>query len=208
MLLFSTKPIHIYIVYCTLCDRFIFLLSFSTSDLHFILCELLRDVAVHSETTVTTDEIISKVVDVSLDLHKQMQQSFYREAVSGSLFSLTDLTRVFYRVSTLAARMDSVEDFLLLWQHESFWAYSSKLSSDADVARYLDTAAMAIKKQFSSVLLVCHCYLPCTVDQAVSYTECHQHNIIDKSWLIFGQLVYYSSYDAVINQRARDLWFD
>lgn len=118
-----------------------------------------------SDTTITTNEIIGKVVDVSLDLHRQMQQSFYREAVCGSLFSLTDLTRIFSRVSALATQMNTVEDFLLLWQHESFWAYSSKLSSDADVARYLDTAAMAIKKHFSSVLLVCHCYLPFNVDQ-------------------------------------------
>ena len=130
------------------------LTSYSSSDLHFILCELLRDVAVRSEATITTDEIISKVVDVALDLHKQLQQSFYSEALCRSLFSLADLTKLFCRVSSLAAQLDSVEDFLLVWQHESFWAYSSKLPSDADVARYLDTAAMAVKKHFSSVPLV------------------------------------------------------
>ena len=134
-----------------ICHNFTF---HSSSDLHFILCELLRDVAVQSEATITTDEIISKVVDVALDLHKQLQQSFYSEALCRSLFSLTDLTKLFHRVSSLAAQLDSVEDLLLVWQHESFWAYSSKLPSDADVARYLDTAAMAVKKHFSSVPLV------------------------------------------------------
>lgn len=136
--------------------------SYSLGDLHFILCELLRDVAVQSETTMTTNEIISKVVDVSLDLHKQLQQSFYCEALCYSLFSLADLTRIFHRVSSLAAQLDTVEDFLLAWQHESFWAYSSKLPSDADVARYLDTAAMAVKKHFSNVPLVCHLHVPIT----------------------------------------------
>ena len=131
----------------------------SSSDLHFILCELLKDVDVQSETTISTDEIISKVVDVALDLHKQLQQSFYSEELGYSLFSLADLTRIFHRVSSLAAQLDTVEDFLLVWQHESFWAYSSKLPSDADVARYLDTAAMAVKKHFSSVPLV-RTYVP------------------------------------------------
>lgn len=143
----------------------------SSSDLHFILCELLRDVAVQSDTTITTDEIISKVVDVALDLHKQLQQSFYSEELCYSLFSLADLTRIFHRVSSLAAQLGTVEDFLLVWQHESFWAYSSKLPSDADVARYLDTAAMAVKKHFSSVPQVCTyvCYLPILVTGAAMH---------------------------------------
>lgn len=115
-----------------------------------------------SETTMTTDEIISKVVDVSLDLHKQLQQSFYCEALCYSLFSLADLTRIFCRVSSLAAQLDTAEDFLLVWQHESFWVYSSKLPSDADVARYLDTVAMAVKKHFSNVPLVCPLHVPIT----------------------------------------------
>ena len=97
-------------VWLLICHNFTF---HSSSDLHFILCELLRDVAVQSEATITTNEIISKV-DVALDLHKQLQQSFYSEALCRSLFSLTDLTKLFHRVSSLADQLDSVEDFLLL----------------------------------------------------------------------------------------------
>nr|WAQ15579.1 axonemal dynein heavy chain E [Halisarca dujardinii] len=132
--------------------------SYSQDDLQCIFSRVLEGAAVEPDAALTTGDAVRRIIDVSVDLHKQMQHLFHGKAHSSggggstwSLFSFSDLAHMFQRLQASLPRVQRLEELLLLWQHQSYWTYAGRLSSDADVARYLDTFGMAVKKQFSNV---------------------------------------------------------
>ena len=122
--------------------------------MQYILTQAMSEVTVDLAPTLTSNDVVQKIVDVSLDLHKQVQHIFQGKSHSSALFSFCDLALMFQRIRVSLERVHTLEDLLLLWQHESYWTYAVKLSTDADVARYLDTFGMAVKKQFSNIPMV------------------------------------------------------
>ena len=122
--------------------------------MQYIFTQAMSGVTVDLEPTLTSTDVVQKIVDVSLDLHKQVQHIFQGKSHPSALFSFCDLARMFRRIRVSLESVHTLEDLLLLWQHESYWTYAAKLSTDADVARYLDTFGMAVKKQFSNIPMV------------------------------------------------------
>ena len=122
--------------------------------MQYIFTQAMSEVTVDLEPTLTSTDVVQKIVDVSLDLHKQVQHIFQGKSHPSAQFSFCDLARMFRRIRVSLESVHTLEDPLLLWQHESYWTYAAKLLTDADVARYLDTFGMAVKKQFSNIPMV------------------------------------------------------
>jgi dynein heavy chain len=140
--------------------------NYSIDDIQCIYMQVLDKVHVDTSSVISTQDVVQKIVDVSVDLHKQVQRLFQGKVHFGIVFTFCDLARMFQRIEASLDIIHTLEDLLLLWQHESYWTYAGKLSSDADVARYLDTFGMALKKQFSNIPMTeflygyKHCVLP------------------------------------------------
>ena len=132
-------------MYCVLC-----LLLFSFEDLHFIFCEMLKSLDFSSTLPqLSSVDIINKMVDVTLDIHKQMQHLFSHEDWCN--YSLCDLSKLFQRILCHASDITNEQDFLSMWQHQCYWTYTARLPSDADLTRYQDIIVLAIKKHLSNI---------------------------------------------------------
>ena len=144
-------------------------------DIQCIYMQVLDKVHVDTSSVISTQDVVQKIVDVSVDLHKQVQRLFQGKVHFGIVFTFCDLARMFQRIEASLDIIHTLEDLLLLWQHESYWTYAGKLSSDADVARYLDTFGMALKKQFSNIPMVSFCTNSMYNTHTHTHTHAHAH---------------------------------